>query len=237
MNAKDKRVVAYEVKSLLSYLRKNESSGMNYFSEITSHIFVCNNKYPENVPLLCSYKIRYLINVSGVEPQFEIEELYKRKKIVYYGMNYRDFDKSYDVIHNAVKNRKKILVYCNTGTDNSISLVANYLLRRFYTLNYKTNENLIDFSFYYLINIMKFIKNARLCANPTPQQVYDLTIQEYKYKKAFEPLGLTHFAQVQLAKEPKPDRHDSDEETNYGHNDQTDEESSIDLFGTEGPQT
>lgn len=235
MNAKDKRSVQYEVKSILSYLRKNESSGMNYFSEITSHIFVCNNKYTDNVPLLCSYKIKFIINVSGKEPKFEIEELYKRKKITLHNMTAKDFDMSYDVIHTAVKNGKKILIYCDTGMDNSISLVANYLLRRYYTLNYKVNENLIDFSFYYLINIMKFIKNARLCANPTPQQIYDLTIQEYKYKKVFEPLGLSHYAQIKLT-EPKPLKNDSDSETNYGHNDNTDEDSSIDLFGPEGPE-
>jgi hypothetical protein len=233
MDAQQKRAVQYEVKTILSYLRKNESAGMNHFSEITSHIFVCNNKYPDNVPLLCSYKIRNVINVSGKEQKYEIEELYKRKKIKVHNMTSKDYDLSYDVIHDSVKNAKKILIYCETGSDNSIVLVLNYLLRRYYTLNYKVNENLIDFSFYYLISILKFVKNARLCANPTPQQVYDLIIQEFKYKKLFEPLGLTHFAKQKIKMvEPKPREDSEDSSVAYGFNNKSDEESSIDIFNT-----
>lgn len=209
------RTIEYEIKSLNSYLYRHMSAGMGYFSEITPHIYVCNDKFAKDVKLLLNYKIKHVYNLSNKSLPTDIQELYKKKGVKEYAISISDdpdekisnyFDISYNIIHNVIKNKNKILLYSHNGMSRPIIIIANYLLRRFYTCNYKTNENLIDFKCYYASQIVKFIKNSRICANPNNGFVRQLIFEEYKLKTEFETIALHALAEaerIQKLKEKK----------------------------------
>jgi hypothetical protein len=232
MELDDKRNVSYETKRISSYLERNESPGMQYLSEITPHIFVCNYKMSLDVTILKSYGIKKIVNFGTTKTDATKAE-YKSKKIDELTIPIEDnvkanimehLDRIYNFIHENIKKKNKMLFHGENGASRPIAFIAYYLLRRYYTINHlnpQLQEDLIDRKKYYLLDIIKFIKMARSCINPNPGFVSQLVLSELALKYEFEPLVIHDIAErerlVRIAEKEKKhtDDNSSDEDTHY----------------------
>ena len=241
LSVEDKRNVTYENKRIQSYLYRNEGPGMGYFSEITPNIFVSNVEHSLDVTTLKNYNITKIINLSGVKKSDKVKFNYKKKKIDEWTIVVGDSDsdpideffyKSYTYIINNIQKNRKILIHGQDGISRPIAIVAYYLLRRFYVINYKNmdiNEELMSHKHYYLIDIIKFIKMARACANPNSGFVYKLVLAELELKKEFEP-KIIHFIQEEDRLERLKNKEDKKEEETVESESENSIEDNSDLF-------
>jgi protein-tyrosine phosphatase len=198
LNVSDKRNISYELKKIIAYLDRNIGPGMHYFSEITPHIYISNWNASLDTKILRSYEITEVINLSGNHKPEKIKFNYKKRAInewtIIIGDSESDpideyFDKTYYHIHALISQNKKILIHGQDGISRSVIIIAHYLLRRYYLINYK-NEIIQDelISRYFTSDIIKFIKMNRTCANPNQKFIYLLLIAELNLKHEFEPL-------------------------------------------------
>ncbi len=240
---KERREIIYQIKTINNYLSRNASPGMTYFSEITSNIYICGYELSIDLELLKNYKIQNIINLSGVKKPENVKRGYAKMKINEWTLEVGDspeddiaeyFDKTYDIIHESVRQKHHILVHSQNSISRSVAIVANYLLRRFYTINYTSMEDLVDGD-YFLLQILKFIKQSRTCAHPNAGFIKQLILEEYRLKQMFKPHVLHHLAEKERLKkhaeqkddDPVIESHSESEDLGFSNKE---EESSVDLY-------
>lgn len=197
MDAKVKRDIVFELKKIKSFLDRNVGPGMNYFSEITPHIYICNYVATVNVDTLKKYKITNVINISGDPKDEKVMYEYKRKKIKEWLITVGDsptdkiddyFADTYEYIYTVINNGGVVAIHGQDSVSRAPAIIAYYLLRRYYIASYKNEEiqdELIS-NRYYLLDIIKYIKEIRQCIHPNPGFIEKLLFAEYRLKKEFE---------------------------------------------------
>lgn len=194
----DKRKINYEIKKTINYLEKNQSPGMNYFSQVSPNIYISDYNGSVNFKILKLNKITNIINLSGTRKPDEVLKQYRKKKIKEFFQFIGDdetfnitqyFESMYEYIHKNISG--KILIHDSESISRSATILCYYFLKRFYIINYK-DENMQDnlIENYHTLNILKFIKLSRNCINPNIGFVRQLFYAEYDLKSRFKPLIL-----------------------------------------------
>jgi len=114
-------------------LSQKMGPGLGQLSEITPNIMICNAKQAARISELADSKVGaiYAINI----PKTAISDRdYTMYKIVGIHTKAPNFSDSYNLIHKWILDGRRVLVCCQTGTLESVAIVAHYLLRRYYLL-------------------------------------------------------------------------------------------------------
>jgi hypothetical protein len=179
-------------KSIIKYLKENPGPGFNKITEITTNILMSDFDNSCDIEILKSYGIRTILDVSNIERDPELIKQFDKKRINYVAINTpTNFDvlsiekfanyinTGYDIIHASVTKNNKILVHCIDGVNISAVFVIYYLLKRYYLCNFLINidstRKIADPDHYFLLDIIKFIKDRRLCIEPDASLIMQLT--------------------------------------------------------------
>ncbi len=224
---KDRSILESESARIIKYLSQHAGYGMNTLSEITEHIYVSNWSNSVEIKDLQTNKIVGIVNVSGVEKPEAIAKKYQKKKIqemfIKVGDSPQDnigqfFDSSYWFIHERVHQKgQKVLIHGRQGISRVAAIVAHYFLRRYYLTNYKPKklervERLTTMHKFYLLDILKFMKDSRPCMDPNVGFIQQLLLAEYMMKKKINDLwGEYEYRQKKM--ESREDEPESESES------------------------
>lgn len=114
-------------------LSQKMGPGLGQLSEITPNIMICNAKQAARISELADNKIGavYAINIPKTATS---DRDYTMYKIIGIHTKAPNFGVSYELIHKWILDGRRVLVCCQTGTLESVAIVAHYLLRRYYLL-------------------------------------------------------------------------------------------------------
>jgi len=180
-------------------MSNNRGPGLSKLSEITQHIFISDLEVSMDIDTLKSEGIEAILHIGDGEKSKKILNRYKRKKIDHHFVEFEDnpnvdivpyFEPCYDYIHKYVSEEKKVLIHCAAGVSRSPTIVAYYMLKRYYLVSFDTsmkkNKKLINKQEYFVQNILKMIKDNRACIYPNVGFVQQILLTEYRLKKYFE---------------------------------------------------
>jgi hypothetical protein len=207
MISRTERYIAEVRDKIFKYVNSNMGPGVNHISEITQHLFIGNLNVALNFDLLRSNNISAILCITNVtEYNYEkkspqILQKYQKRKIEYHEVDFPDdprvnifphFEPTYNIIHSAIVDERKILIQCAGGVSRSATIAAYYLLKRYYFTNFKSTPSktkaLLSDQTYHLVGIITLIKECRPCIRPNPGFIHQLLIVEYQMKKYFEGL-------------------------------------------------
>src|ERR1700744_6445325 len=111
---RDRAQIAKAHKSIMRYIAGIKGPGLEKFSEITSHIFICNWKNAIKPEQIREYRISAIIGIDKREKPDGVIKSYKRRKIQEFNIPPNDkilqyLEPTYNFIHNFVVQDKKIL--------------------------------------------------------------------------------------------------------------------------------
>jgi hypothetical protein len=215
LNKKEERYIESEIQNITSYLRRDSGGpGLNQFSELTAHIYLSSWVGGSNREALKDYDIVRIICLSTEKKPRSLIDTYQVLNIehkVLPLMNNPDEDISkyfelvYIEIHKSVENDENILIHCQSGQSLSASFVIYYYLKRYYMTNFgkdvKKDYDMVDPQNFYLLDIIKFVKQYRPCVEPNAEFIHQLLMAEMFIKKR-----LRQYIEVQLEAEKKHKR-------------------------------
>ena len=197
LNKKEERYIENEVQTITAYLRRESGGpGLNQFSELTEHIYLSSWVGASNREALKDYNIERIICLSGEKKPRSLMDTYdvfniEHKVLPVADSNEEDisryFELVYSEIHKSVEANENILVHCYAGSSLSASFVIYYYLKRYYMTNFGKHANrdyeLVDPQKFYLLDIIKFVKQYRSCIEPSAEFVHQLLMAETFIKK------------------------------------------------------
>lgn len=197
LNKKEERYVENELQKITTYLRRESGGpGLNQFSELTKHIYVSSWVGAANREALKDYNIDNIICLSGEKKPRSLMDTYEVHGINHKALPLVDsadqdiskyFEPVYNEIHKSVENDENILIHCHAGSSLSASFVLYYYLKRYYMTNFgkTTREDfeLVNPQNFYLMDIIKFVKEYRPCIEPNAEFINQLLIAELFIKK------------------------------------------------------
>jgi protein tyrosine phosphatase len=184
-----------ELKNILRYLKNNTGPGINTMSRITPNIFISDYETSLDIDMLKIYEIKTVIDVSNLNKNTEILKLYEKNKITNTIIKVpKDLDLLtlesfieqlmivYDIMVKEINKKNKILIHCEDGVNISPIYVIFFMLKRFYITNFNKNNDIIDTDILFLLKIIKFIKDRRICVEPDANFIMQLLKIEYALK-------------------------------------------------------
>lgn len=212
LSNKEEKAIEKEVQEITTFLRRDSGGpGLNQFSELTKHIFMTSWVGASNREALRDYKIDHIICLSTEAKPRSLMDTYKDYNINHKVLQLTDspsediskhFELIYNELHDAVTKDENILIHCYAGSSLSAAFVLYYYMKRYYVTNFgkssKGDFELVDPQKFYLLDIIKFVKEYRPCIEPNAEFVHQLLIAEMLIKKR-----LRQFLDKQLETEEK----------------------------------
>jgi hypothetical protein len=196
---RDQRFLQEADYKINTYLQSHTGPGVNKMSEITQHIYLSSMEAGLDMTTLKAENIKAILHIGDDSKSKKTLEIYKRKKMTYQFFEIKDnvdaniiplFEPTYNFIHAYIKQERKVLVHCTAGVSRSAAILAYYLLKRYYYINFKPTskkiKELISTENYFLYGIVTFLKELRPCIRPNPGFIRQLLLTEYQLKKHFE---------------------------------------------------
>jgi atypical dual specificity phosphatase len=181
------------------YCHSTSSPGFNKLSEITQHLFITCLETSLDMAQLKAEGISAILYIGDKNKHKKALAAYAKKRIEHMYFELRDdprssiipiFEPCYEFIHRFISDEKKVLIHCAAGVSRSSTILAYYLLKRYYVINFKTSpkktKELINTETYFLSGIISLVKECRPCIRPNPGFVHQLLLTEYQLKKYFE---------------------------------------------------
>ena len=113
--------------------------------EVISGLWLSDYKITRNNNFLVNKNIKLLINVSNDIPFYknlkEIDLKYYRFNINE-NLNYKKINKILNIINKNIIENKSVLIYCNSGTQYSPTLITFYLIK-YANIDISNIENII----------------------------------------------------------------------------------------------
>lgn len=212
LSNKEEKAIEKVAQEITTFLRRDSGGpGLNQFSELTKHIFMTSWVGASNREALRDYKIDRIICLSTEAKPRALMDTYADYNINHKVLPLTDgpneeisqhFELIYNEIHDAVTKDENILIHCQAGSSLSTAFVLYYYLKRYYVTNFgkttKGDFELVDPQQFYLLDIIKFVKEYRPCIEPNAGFVHQLLIAEMYIKKR-----LKQFVDKQLEIEEK----------------------------------
>jgi thiol-disulfide isomerase/thioredoxin/predicted protein tyrosine phosphatase len=114
---------------------------LNEISLILPHLYISDWESSVDPEKLLQAKIRAILTVETQLKSHYIRALYTENNIDFMQVEVDDiptdnisqfFDSTYNFIHKHISKNENVLVHCAAGISRSVTIVANYLLRRLY---------------------------------------------------------------------------------------------------------
>jgi protein-tyrosine phosphatase len=215
LNKKEERYIESEVQKITTYLRREAGGpGLNHFSELTEHIFLSSWVGGSNREALKDYEIVRIICLSNEKKPRSLMDTYQVYNIEHKALPLSDspdediskyFELVYSEIHKSVENDENILIHCQSGQSLSAAFVIYYYLKRYYMTNFgkevRRDYDMVNPQKFYLLEIIRFVKQYRSCAEPNAEFVHQLLMAETFIKKR-----LKQYIDKQLEAEKKHKR-------------------------------
>lgn len=197
LSNKEEKAIEKEVQEITTFLRRDSGGpGLNQFSELTKHIFMTSWVGASNREALRDYKIDRIVCLSAEAKPRALMDTYKDYNIDHKALPLTDapsediskhFELIYNELHDAVTQDENILIHCYAGSSLSAAFVLYYYMKRYYVTNFgkstKIDNELVDPQQFYLLDIIKFVKEYRPCIEPYAEFVHQLIIAEMLIKK------------------------------------------------------
>ena len=197
LNKKEERYIEGEVQKITAFLRRETGGpGLNQFSELTKHVYLSSWVGASNREALKDYSIERIICLSGEKKPRSLMDTYDVYNIEHKALPLMDspeedisryFELVYVEIQKSVENDENILVHCHAGSSLSASYIMYYYLKRFYMTNFgkdvKRDYEMVSPQNFYLIDIIKFVKQYRSCVEPNAEFIHQLLMAETFIKK------------------------------------------------------
>lgn len=184
---------------IVQYLQNNKGPGYSKTSEITSHIYISNWDNACDMSNLKDHDIQGILHLGEDPKPDKILKGYQKIKMEHHYIKIDDstsanimahLDICYEYIRRFIEADKNILVHCNEGVSRAPTVVAYYLLKRYYLTNFRRadgirsvkNRELVSPEMSFVLDIIKFIKQSRQCIVPNPGFVQQLLIMEHRMK-------------------------------------------------------
>jgi len=137
--------------------------------EIIPNLFLSNWEASNNKSLIAKKQIKAVITIETTPKPRDILEFYKANNIDFMYLALGDlpseniakyFNTSYDFINRHISRGESVLVHCAAGVSRSVTLVINYIIRKYFIG--QSNDS-PDFIVDWVIN---FIRGVRPYVNP-----------------------------------------------------------------------
>jgi atypical dual specificity phosphatase len=194
----DRRFMTLVFERLIDYLNSDTGPGYNKISEIAQNLYLSDYKPSVDTGILKEYDIRAVLYLGLDEKPREAIQYYKKKKIDHLQINVEDspganlaryFETAYNFIHKYVADEKKVLVHCMEGVSRSPTIVAWYILRRIYLINFHSSahrtKKLLDPGESLIQKVFTLVKECRPCVSPNPGFLQQLIMAESQMKIYF----------------------------------------------------
>lgn len=194
--SKMRNIMIENFNTMVRYQKSIQGPGINKISEITPHLLLSNYDASLDFVNLKENGINFILYFGTKERDQTLLNRYKNKDIETRQIQLPDvennqnppnvqsyLDPVYNILHSLVLDEKKILLCCDRGVSLSVCFLMYYFLKRYYLINIEKNKNaLMNIKNVFITDILKFIKDIRVCIDVHPGFLQQLVMIEMNYK-------------------------------------------------------